>query len=160
MSNDQPDAEEKSESKSNLISSRETNLIRLVILLLIFGVALSGLLYDYCVARPAHDRATQTIFGLLTGTTADPDGDGAITDDEAQSILGCKPSAIEMLSNGKIEVYSWRSGLPYRRYDLYVVYFGHEMPLLHFASTMQPQPGELPPVATTPSSLTGETAKP
>jgi hypothetical protein len=160
MSNVRPDAEKKGASQSDSSAAKETNLIRLVVLLLIFGVALVGLLYDYCVARPAHHRATQTIFGLLTGTTADPDGDGAITDDEVQSIMGCKPSKIEMLRDGKIEVYSWRSGLPYRCYDLYVVYLGHEMPLLHFASTRQPQPGELPPVATTPSSLTGKTAEP
>ena len=160
MSNDQRDAQVKSKSKSNSSWARDANLIRLAILLIIFGVALAGLLYDYCVARPAHYRATETIVGLLTGTTADPDGDDAITDDKIQSILGCKPSEVEMLSNGKIEIYSWRSGLPYRHYDLYVVYLGHEMPLLHYASTKPPKPGDLPPVSTTPSSLTGNSAAP
>ena len=44
--------------------AKGTSATRLVILLLIFGVALASLLYDYCVARPGikkWDRAVQRL---------------------------------------------------------------------------------------------------
>ena len=125
--------------------AKETSPLRLIVLLLVFGVALAGLLYDYTIARPAIKKADQTIQGLLEGSIKDPSGDGAVTEDEVQSLLGSKPSSVTQLENGKIEVYSWRSGLPYRTYDLYVVYSGQKLPLLHSATTNEePTGSQLP----------------
>ncbi len=146
MSDVQSGAGEQSEANAPLPPAKGTSPLRLVILLLIFGIALAGLLYDYCIARPAQKDAYNKILGLLDGSTPDPSGDGTVTDDEVQSILGNKPTGTKALTNGKIETYSWRSGLPYRTYFLYVVYSGQKMPLLHFASTEEPLPSDLPPV--------------
>jgi hypothetical protein len=120
------------------------NPLRLIVLLLVFGIALAGLLYDYTVARPAIKKANQDVQGCFTGTTPDPDEDGTFTDDEVQDILQRKPWKIENLENGKIEIYKWRSGLPFRPYKLWVVYSGRQVPLLHFASTSEPNESELP----------------
>ncbi len=143
MSDVQPNAEN-NEPKAPPSQPAGTNPVRLTILLLVFGIALAGLLYDYCVARPGHKNAYDKIMSLLDGTTDDPNGDGTFSDDEVQSVLGYKPSKIESLPNGKIEIYSWRSGLPYRTYDLFIVYAGQKMPLLMFASTERPAPTDLP----------------
>ena len=146
MSNVQSGADANPASETPAPAAKGTSPVRLIILLLIFGVALAGLLYDYCIARPAHGKAYRTVVGLLDGRTPDPDGDGAVTDNEVQTILERDPSTVEQLPNGKIEIFSWRSGLPYRTYDLYVVYSGRTMPLLHFAATERPQQSDLPPL--------------
>ena len=62
------------------------------VLLLVFGVALAGLLYDYTIARPAIQKADQTIQGLLEGTIKDPNNDGGVTEAEVQDLLGRQPS--------------------------------------------------------------------
>jgi hypothetical protein len=122
--------------------AKETSPLRLIVLLLVFGVALACLLYDYTIARPAIKKALISIQGLLEGSIKDPSGDGAVTEDEVQSLLGSKPSRVTQLETGKIEVYSWRSGLPYRTYDLYVVYSGQKLPLLHSATTNEEPTGD------------------
>ena len=83
-----------------------------------------------------------------------------MTDDEVQTVLLCKPTSITPLPNGKIEVYSWRSGLPYRTYDLYVVYTGRAQPLLYAASTNEePTADKLPPQTIIPPPMTEEERK-
>jgi hypothetical protein len=140
--------------------AKETSPLRLIVLLLVFGVALVGLLYDYTIARPAIKKADKTIQGLLDGSMKDPSGDGAVTEDEVQSLLGSKPSRVTQLETGKIEVYSWRSGLPYRTYDLYVVYSGQQLPLLHSATTNEePTGAQLPEKMIVPNNLTDEEIK-
>ncbi|MHB0956504.1 MAG: hypothetical protein ACYC0X_10140 [Pirellulaceae bacterium] len=137
-----------------------TNPIRLILLLLVFGVALACLLYDYTIARPNIQKADQTIQGLMEGSIKDPNGDGTVTADEVQLILGNKPSRIDQLPNGMIEVYSWRSGLPFRTYSLYVVYSGKQMPLLHSATTnTQPEGDQLPAVTIVPRKMSKEQIK-
>lgn len=133
-----------------------TNPVRLIVLLAIFGLALVGLLYDYCIARPAIQKAGKEVEGLLEGKTPDPDGDGIVTADEVQSVLGRKPAEVEPLSNGKIEIYQWRSGLPYRSYKLWVVYAGKQLPLLHSVSTSRPEKKFLPPETIIPKAPTKE----
>lgn len=133
--------------------------LRLVILLLIFGIALTGLLYDYCIARPAWKVAYDDIQGLLEGRVPDPNEDGTVTDDEVESVLGRKPSTIEHLSNGKIDIYTWRSGFPLKTHKLYVIFSGKRHPLLHGATTTKPSPVDLPPKALYKKDLTEEEVK-
>jgi hypothetical protein len=140
--------------------AKETSPLRLIVLLSVFGVALVGLLYDYTIARPAIKKADNTIQGLLEGSIKDPSGDGAVTEDEVQSLLGSKPSRVTQLETGKIEVYSWRSGLPYRTYDLYVVYSGRRLPLLYSATAnAEPTGTQLPEKMIVPNNLTDEEIK-
>jgi len=58
-------------------AANETNPLRLILLLLVFGVALAGLLWDYTIARPTYQKAVQTVNDLLDGTMKDPSGDGS-----------------------------------------------------------------------------------
>jgi hypothetical protein len=130
------------------------------LLLLLFGLALAGLLYDYTIARPSIQKADRTIQGLLDGSIEDPNNDDTVTPDEVQLMLGSQPSRVEPLSNGTIEVYSWRSGLPYRTYDLYVVYSGKQLPLLHSATVnTKPEGAQLPAVTIVPPRMTEEQIK-
>ena len=130
--------------------AKETSPLRLILLLLVFGVALVGLLYDYTIARPAIQKADETIQAVLEGTIKDPNNDGGVTEAEVQDLLGRQPSTVKQLENGKIEIYSWRSGLPYRTYDLYVVYSGQKLPLLYSASTNEEPTGSRLPEKSAP----------
>ena len=137
--------------------AKETNPQRLILLLLVFGVALAGLLYDYTIARPALQQADQTMQGLLEGTIKDPNNDGGVTESEVQELLGRAPSSVTLLDSGKMETYSWRSGLPFRTYSLYVVYSGKRLPLLYSASTNEvPTGSQLPATAAPLKQLTEE----
>ena len=75
----------------------------------------------------------------------DPSGDGTVSDAEVQDLIGRPPTETKALSNGKIELYTWRSGLPTRTYKLWVVYTGRQLPLLHsFATDREPSGTALP----------------
>ena len=108
--------------------AKGTSPLRLILLLLVFGVALIGLLYDYTVARPAIDKATQTVQDLLQQKIPDPNNDNTVTPEEVQQLLSRKPTRVEQRANCMVEVYSWRAGLPTRTYDLKVVYTGRSFP--------------------------------
>lgn len=116
-------------------STKGTSPLRLILLLMVFGVALIGLLYDYTIARPGIAKAKDTVEAMLNqDPNTDPNNDNTITPDEVQQVLGRKPSSVEQRSNCLVEVYSWRSGLPTRTYDLKVVYTGRKFPLLYSAA--------------------------
>ncbi len=148
--------------KTPPVATKGTSPWRLVLLLAVFGVALAGLLYDRCVARPDLQRASDTIERLLSDTNADPNGDGTVTEDEVQSELGRKPASVQKLANGQVERYTWPSGLPYRTFDLYVVYVGQQTPLL-YAAVINEDPtqqnaspearSKLPPVTVIPDGI-------
>lgn len=134
-----------------------TNPLRLTVLLLILGVALALLLFDYGIARPQFQKADAQIQGLLEGTIKDPNGDGTVTEDEVQTILGRSPIEVKDLPNGKMEVYHWRSVVPYRTYRLFVVYEGRTTPLLYSASPNQkPRGDKLPPTTQLGQPMTPE----
>lgn len=133
-----PFAERPVEAKPAPKPSGPQSKIRMAVLLSVLGVALVGLLYDYCIARPSHRRADQLLGSLLAGEQ-DPNGDGIITDSEVHSLLGREPSDTQQLANGKIETYRWVSGMPTRKYQLWVAYSGKQLPLLHSASTSRNQ---------------------
>ncbi len=160
MSDLQSKEEERGGSAATPSPAKGTNPVRLVLLLLLFGLALAGLLYDYTIARPSIQKADRTIQGLLDGSIEDPNNDDTVTPDEVQLMLGAQPSRVEPLSNGTIEVYSWRSGLPYRTYDLYVVYSGKQLPLLHSATVnTKPEGDQLPAVTIVPPRMSEEQIK-
>ena len=122
-------------------AAKGTNPLRLIVLLSIFGIALAGLLYDYTVARPASKAAYDKVITMLEDEERT---ELSISPEDVQKEIGQKPSAVEELENGKIEIYSWRSGMPIRKYSLYVVYSGRTLPLLYSAS-QNTRPDKLPP---------------
>ncbi len=89
--------------------AKETSPTRLIVLLSIFGIALAGLLYDYCVARPAIKTAYDKVENMLEGGKR---GDMSVSPDDVQKEVGRSPSEVQDLENGKIEIYTWRSGMP------------------------------------------------
>ena len=112
MTNVQPDNAELRGSPSGPWPAKSTSSLRLVLLLLVFGVALIGLLYDYTVARPAIDRANQVVQDLLLQKIPDPNNDNTVTCDEVQQLLGREPTRVEQKANYMVEVYSWRAAFP------------------------------------------------
>ncbi len=137
--------------------AKGTSPLRLILLLLVFGVALIGLLYDYTVARPAIDKANQTVQDLLQQKIPDPNNDNTVTPEEVQQLLSRKPTRVEQRANCMVEVYSWRAGLPTRTYDLKVVYTGRKFPLL-FSAAANDEP-EYPAVTETREQPTAEESK-
>jgi hypothetical protein len=132
--------------------AKGTSPVRLILLLSIFGIALAGLLYDYCVARPASAAAYEKVLAMLEDEERI---DLSITPDKVQKEIGEEPSSVEELENGLIEVYSWRSGMPIRKYNLYVVYSGRQMPLL-FSASQNARPDSLPPKNTPAREMSEE----
>ena len=144
MSDVNPTPQEPKESDAASGGSSPWFMIRMVVLLLIFGLALVGLLYDYCIARPGLKEADELVKGLLDGTVEDPNKDNLVTDIEVQSLLGKEPSDTQVLGNAKKEVYRWISGLPTRKYELWCSYTGGanlpdggKLWLLHAAATKE-----------------------
>jgi hypothetical protein len=137
--------------------AKGTSPLRLILLLLVFGVALIGLLYDYTVARPAIDKANQTVQDLLQQKIPDPNNDNTVTPEEVQQLLSRKPTRVEQRANCMVEVYSWRAGLPTRTYDLKVVYTGRKFPLL-FSAAANDEP-EYPAVTESRDQPTAEESK-
>lgn len=123
---------------------------RLIVLLLVLGVAVAALVFDRTYARPGSEAAYKQLDELMKDPAKqkefDTNKDGAIQDVEVKQILG-EPNKTEMLKtadgtvNGKIDIYYWTRGLPMWNYSLYVVYSGKTEPLLHFCS-LEERPGK------------------
>lgn len=119
--------------------------LRMLILLLILGLGIAALAYDYLVARPALKQAQTTIEKLLDGRLQDPDGDGTVSDIEVHELLKLTPETVTNVDNGKVEMFAWQSGLPTRKYQLFVVYTGTQLPLLTaFSVNKEPDKSALP----------------
>ncbi len=147
--------------------SKETSPLRLILLLLVFGVLLACLLYDRTIARPTFEKATKIVLDLLDEKMPDPNHDGGITQAEIQDLLGRAPTSVQQVENGLIELYSWRGGIPYRTYDLYVTYVGQQKPLLYSAWTSdevenlkeEDKARRLPPKTVIPRQMTEQEKK-
>lgn len=106
---------------SNETSSATPSRRRRNILLAILGLLLIGLVYDFAVARPAVEKA-------YTSLTEKNDEFNAVAkhqamgEAETREVLGREPSRTFKDGDLHVEVYSWRSGLPFRTHDLFVVY--------------------------------------
>ena len=158
MTNVPSDKAELHGSPGSPAPAKGSSPLRLILLLMVFGVALIGLLYDYTIARPGIDNANKTVEAMLRqDPNTDPNNDNTITPEEVQQVLGRKPSRVEQRSNCMVEVYSWRSGLPTRTYDLKVVYTGRKLPLLYSAAAND-EP-DYPDVAAPREEPTAEEAK-
>ena len=115
--------------------------IRLVVRVILFGILLyliCALPYDYFVARPGQVKAWEKLYneraepghpkfdenekpGLLQLKNVGS-GDVETTNDTVAEALGRQPSKSTSESGVLTEVYSWRAGLPWKTYNIYVVY--------------------------------------
>lgn len=101
---------------------------RLKVQLLILGVLVIGLIYEYAVAQPAvneaYDRMAEESV-RLNAKGADPTTgqSDVFTNVRVQELLDKEPSRTFEEPNGDlVEVYSWRRGLPFLKHDLFAVY--------------------------------------
>lgn len=106
---------------SNETTSAKPGSRRRNILVAILGLLLIGLLYDFAVARPAVEKA----YASLTKKNDEFNAARryqAMGEAETWEVLGREPSRTFQDGEMHVEVYSWRSGLPFRTHDLFVVY--------------------------------------
>lgn len=98
-----------------------TNNLRRNLLLAVLALLTVGLLYDFAVARPAVEEA----YAVLTKTNAEFNiarRHRAMGVADVRDLIGREPSRTFEDRELHVEVYSWRSGLPFRTHDLFVVY--------------------------------------
>ncbi len=108
-------------SKSNEANSgTQRGLIRLILFGILFLLVVA-LIYDYRVARPGVNQAYDKI--TEQSTLVNMSSTKKFTNKDVQELLGKQPSETFEDPNGDfVEVYSWRSGLPFRTHDLFAVY--------------------------------------
>jgi hypothetical protein len=115
--------------------------IRLVVRVILFGILLylvCALPYDYFVARPGQVKAWEKLYNKRA-EQSDPEydasakpgllqlknvgsGDVETTTETVAEALGRKPSKSTSENGMVTEIYSWRAGLPWKTYNIYVVY--------------------------------------
>jgi hypothetical protein len=132
-----------------------------IILFSILGILLVALAYDFLVARPGQKAAAERVRALMAGPSdakminnAEP-----ITHAQVLETIGVEPSWSEEGPTYYMERFSWRSGLPWRTHDLYVIYTKTDTEknprLLHDISIGQPpEPRQFPRPATAGSDAT------
>jgi hypothetical protein len=136
-----------------------------LVLFSVLGLLVVALAYDFLVARPGQAGAAEKVRALMT----DAGGAGMISNaepvnhEQVREALGCEPTSTEERETCYIERFSWRSGLPWRSHDLYVIFTKTKERYLHDISVGQPpEAGQLPPPGTVHSDSPnqGATATP
>jgi hypothetical protein len=116
-----------SEQQGQPPSSKGRNPTALAIrsvLLVILVVLLAALLYDRFVAAPRANKAYDAVDALLTAAEQPSMGENTrpVTDVEVKSAIGEPGHPREDAGQFAIDRYSWRRGLLFTSYDLYVVF--------------------------------------
>ena len=94
---------------------------RQTVLLVLLGVMIVALAYDYTVARPNVDAAYDKI--VTKSMQVNSKSTEVLTNMGVRELLEMEPSETLEEANGDlVEVFSWRSGLPIRTHNLYAVY--------------------------------------
>jgi hypothetical protein len=107
--------------QSTTTSENTSGNTRTKILFGILGLTLAALAYDYCVARVGVDSAYDQIRQRSVEVNADKTT--MFTNLDVRELLDKEPSETFNDVNGDmVEVFSWRSGLPFRTHDLFAVY--------------------------------------
>ncbi len=102
-------------------SDAQSGNTRKKVLFGILALLLVALLYDYAVARPSVETAYNQIVDRSTEVNSK--STEVFTNLDVRELLGKEPSRTFDDANGdKVEVYSWRSGLPIKSHELFTVY--------------------------------------
>lgn len=98
----------------------------LLLILLVAGVAAG---WDYLVARPGYEQALEKVKPLLplSDSGADESADApatqkTATQEDVHAVLDVSPAVTETAGSYLVERYSWRRGIPWMTYDLWVIY--------------------------------------
>lgn len=105
---------------------------RLIVLLLILLVAAAAAGWDYLLARPGYEKALRDVEPLLplsdrgdaedAGASSTRTAEEPATQEDVHAVLDAAPATTETAGSYLIERYSWRRGLPWMTYDLWVIY--------------------------------------
>jgi hypothetical protein len=95
-------------------------------LFVILALMIAAGLYEFLLARPGVDAAYERIDKANSVALTAANG-GSLTPERVHEVVGSPPSREVDLKdqNGnqyQMEVYTWRGGLPWRTYNVYVVY--------------------------------------
>lgn len=129
------------ETKGPASSRSKGSSTRLLVLcgILVVGLVAAG--WDYLVARPAYESTLKKVDELLPlgpdgKATGKPRSEQA-TQDEVHAAIGVAPTATDDVGMYLVERYSWRRGLPWATYDIWVVYDDDERKTLRDATSMK-----------------------
>ena len=110
-------------------------------LFVILGIMVLALAYDFLWARRQQSAAAEQVQALMDAPP--PAGQAVIkaepiTHEQVIAAVGCDPAEESEGNTYYLERFSWRSGLPWRTHDLYVIYTKGKPRLLHDFSVGQP----------------------
>jgi hypothetical protein len=109
----------KSPSASTSQRGGTTRLIVRVVLFVILALCLAAFAYDYLYARPQSEAALERIRLLDEEKLKFAE---STFDTDVQQAIGFAPERESPTSNTALEWYRWQGGLPFRRYELWVLY--------------------------------------
>lgn len=95
--------------------------VRQRILLIILGLAVVALIWEYAVARPQSEKAWAKVDELQTKNYSSG-GEVTNTNETVRETIGKTASARTEAENEVTEIYRWRRGLPVWAYEIHVVY--------------------------------------
>lgn len=99
----------------------KTSPVRLIVLLLILAVAGFALYWDRQIARPeSEDRVEKLEQAVIErNSTA---AALQLSPEEVAEVIGREASPVRETEKWSMERYRWPAGLPWKSYDIYVVY--------------------------------------
>jgi hypothetical protein len=127
-----PESRSAPEGAAERSSGSSTRLVVLLLILLVVGLAAG---WDYLIARPGYEQALAKVEPLLPGGDADDEEEAEVagespasppfevsTLEDVHAVLGLTPAVTESAGAYLVERYSWRRGIPWMTYDLWVIY--------------------------------------
>jgi hypothetical protein len=142
-------------------SASGTSLLRML-LFGVLGLLVLALGYDYLWARKQHQEAVAVIESLIADPSAAQVVSEAepITAERIETAINRQPTEKSDGATYELHRYSWRSGLPWRTHNIYVIYAkgksagGEEILFFHdFSYGAPPDPVQFPGPATTGTPL-------
>lgn len=93
-----------------------------MVLLLILALMIAALAWDWGMARPASEKAYQTISVMVEESAARPAEGGQASPADVQKAIGREPTTTKDGGHYIVEEYHWIRGLPFKSYYVIVVY--------------------------------------
>jgi hypothetical protein len=109
----------------------------------ILAVMIVALIYEYGFVLRSYRNAENTIDDMIEQSSALSDEE--TTPQAVQQRFGKQPLSVETENEYLVEHYQWRRWLPWKTFDIYVVYQAGEPPTLFYSTRPHPPgPGDLP----------------
>ena len=98
-----------------------TSRVRQKILFIILFLAIGALVWEYKVAKPKSEEAWEAVTGMLNSNFSSG-GEVTNTNEDVANAIGKSPAETKPDEHQAIEIYKWRRGLPFRSYEIQVLY--------------------------------------